>query len=554
MLVVPTSRIILLKTPMELDNNNQLTFSNATAQYNYFYNLPKLECDNATYQRKDDVVRFPTDSNLNDVTFEDLLTYNYCMYQNTAWDNKWFYAYIRNITFDNIGMSLIELETDIWQSWMFDVTFKQTFVEREHVNNDNIGLHTVPENLDTGEFIINDYGILDDYGYDGHVFIGVTSVPAEIQDIIIGTTSPFNAPITQYNGIYNGLTYIAFLTAYDASQFIYYMDLNGKADDIVNVFIVPLSIYELPVASWNTKTVSYSWGSISMDLSFNYKKIPNSLDEVIMADNKTVSINNTLNGYTPKNNKMFTKEFNYLYVTNNNGGDITYAYEDFTNNTPKFRIIGAICPGCSIRLTPLDFKKYSSGTNNKNDLLPYGLTGGKYPVCSWRSDTYTNWLTQNSVNVTLSKLGDASSVAIGSAINPYLGAVAGFNLITDSIQRKVQRETTPVQAKGNINVGDVTFSAGKTNFCYFKMSCRSEYAKICDDYLSMYGYKVNSLKIPNITGRTNWNYVKTINCNIIGDIPQNDLQKIKDMFNNGVTMWHNPSTFLDYSQSNNIVS
>ena len=31
------------------------------------------------------------------------------------------------------------------------------------------------------------------------------------------------------------------------------------------------------------------------------------------------------------------------------------------------------------------------------------------------------------------------------------------------------------------------------------------------------------------------------------------MQKIKDIFDNGITFWHNPSTFLDYSQSNNIV-
>ena len=66
----------------------------------------------------------------------------------------------------------------------------------------------------------------------------------------------------------------------------------------------------------------------------------------------------------------------------------------------------------------------------------------------------------------------------------------------------------------------------------------------------MYGYKVNSLKVPNITGRTNWNYVKTINANILGDIPQEDIQELKTMFDSGVTFWHNPSTFLDYSQSN----
>ena len=69
----------------------------------------------------------------------------------------------------------------------------------------------------------------------------------------------------------------------------------------------------------------------------------------------------------------------------------------------------------------------------------------------------------------------------------------------------------------------------------------------------MFGYKVNTLKVPNITGRQNWNYVKTLGCNVIGDVPQSDLQEIKGMFNRGITIWHNPSTFMDYSQNNAIV-
>ena len=69
----------------------------------------------------------------------------------------------------------------------------------------------------------------------------------------------------------------------------------------------------------------------------------------------------------------------------------------------------------------------------------------------------------------------------------------------------------------------------------------------------MFGYKVNSLKVPELHTRRNWNYIKTIDINIIGDIPQADLQEIKSLFNNGITLWHNPSTFLDYSQSNNII-
>ena len=70
MIVVPDSDIILIKSPLKLDNYNQITFNNATSQYNYFIGLPNLEYDGCTYQRKDGVIRYATGDNLR---FEDLL-------------------------------------------------------------------------------------------------------------------------------------------------------------------------------------------------------------------------------------------------------------------------------------------------------------------------------------------------------------------------------------------------------------------------------------------------------------------------------------------------
>ena len=125
--------------------------------------------------------------------------------------------------------------------------------------------------------------------------------------------------------------------------------------------------------------------------------------------------------------------------------------------------------------------------------------------------------------------------------------------IANTIGQIYEHSLTPNSARGNTNAGDINTCAGNNTFYFYKMSIKQEYAKIIDDYFSAYGYKVNSYKTPNITGRTNWNYVKTIDANITGNIPQKDLQKIKDILNGGVTFWHNASTFLDYSQSNSIV-
>ena len=136
-------------------------------------------------------------------------------------------------------------------------------------------------------------------------------------------------------------------------------------------------------------------------------------------------------------------------------------------------------------------------------------------------------------------------------------AGAGINILGGSIGIKNKlaevyaHSLSPYTAKGNTNGGDINTCSGRNGFSFYKMSIKQEYAKIIDDFFSMFGYKVNEVKIPNIIGRQNWNYVKTIDCNLLGDIPQEDMQKLKDIFNSGVTFWHNPNTFLDYSQSNN---
>ena len=88
--ITPDTTIRLLKCPLELDNKNQITFATATAQYNYFHGLPYIEVDGSYYQRKDFSIYYPDN-------FDDLLEYNYVMYQNSNYSNKWFYSFITNM-------------------------------------------------------------------------------------------------------------------------------------------------------------------------------------------------------------------------------------------------------------------------------------------------------------------------------------------------------------------------------------------------------------------------------------------------------------------------
>lgn len=182
---------------------------------------------------------------------------------------------------------------------------------------------------------------------------------------------------------------------------------------------------------------------------------------------------------------------------------------------------------------------------------------------------YTNWLTQNSINVLGQTIttddmniasaglgaiaGTATNVGVGNFAGAGMSIASGFAGIAGAVIQQKQHNMIAPTVNGQLNSADVNVASGNNTFHFYKMSVKQEYARIIDNYFSMFGYKINRVKVPNITGRSNWNYVKTINCNFDGNIPQTDLNIIRAMFNNGTTLWHNPSTIYNYSNSNNIV-
>ena len=532
MVVTPNSRCILLKSPLKLDNFNQITFSNAGDQFNYFYNLPKIEHWNYTYVRKDGVIRAETND---DLTFEDLLEYNYCMYQNTHYDNKWFYAFVTDVTYSNDGMTEIKIETDPFQSWQFDLIYKNSFIEREHVSNDTVGIHTVPEGLETGEFTCNAHYV--DENFDNVISDVSYVMSASIDYWNVNSKEKYEpAKPTMYNGIVGGTMYYSFDNATAINNTLNDLSDRGQIDTINGLFMAPNSLL--------TKGQTYN----------GVNSIASSNSPVTYTS--TVSKQTTLNGYSPKNKKLLTGEYNYLLVSNNNGNSNVLRYEDFSGSNCSFKVDMCLTPGCSIRMIPTNFKNLTNADE-------YGLNLGKLPICSYPTDMYTNWLTQNSVNVMGIKISsDDINVATstigaisGLAGSPYTltGSAQGLAGITNSLIAKKQHELIPPESRGNLNAGDVVTASGKNTFHFYKMSIRNEYAKIIDDYFTMYGYKINEVKALNIHKRSNWDFIKTIQVNIEGDVPEKDLDSIRSLFDNGCTFWHTTTNFLDYSKTNSIL-
>ena len=518
MTVSPQGSIHLCKTPLENDYKNQLTFSSAANQISYFNSTIQKTYSNYTYIKKDNKVKVGEN-------IDALIGCNYLFYVNTGFTSKYYFCFITNMEYINENCTLITFETDCFQTWMFQINYHPCFVEREHVNNDTIGLHTVPENIETGELVCNQmdyYSGLDDVYY---IILATEYMPPHTPE----TDKPL---ATNFGGVYMaGVAYIC-LDMSEVVNILQAYSQGGKADAVYSLYMIPRAIID--------KTPGQA--------QFDGQNTP-----VILTN--TVSKPSTINGYSPKNNKLFCYPYNYLLVSNNNGSSNILHYERFSTSTCDFFIKGVPVVGGSIKLSP---GNYDSVADNEEN----GLIGGKFPTLNWSKDAYTNWLTQNSVNISLgvaseglSLLGSGAMLANPTtAIAGASGIVSSALSVSETIASVYQHSLQPNSAQGSVNGGDINVCSGKNGFFFYKMSIKQEYASIIDDYFSMFGYKVNSVKTPNITGRSNWNYVKTINCNFDGDIPQQHMNIIKNMFDNGVTLWHSPSTMYNYSLSNNIVT
>lgn len=541
MAVTPNTDLYLLKCPLELDDTNQVNFASATAQYNYFSSLTRIEAEGFTYQRKDSVIRFPAH-------IDTLLDYTYVMYRNTNYGSKWFYAFITDMQYINDNMTAITIKTDSWQTWCFDITLKKSFVEREHVADDTFGKHTVPENIDVGEYVCNGtptkitFAKPNDADLAPVVLFQVTKTTLKATGLS-DYTFP-SASLGVHNGIPQGCACFGLRLKSTTVGTIHSVcgiyDTYGAGDAIVSISLVPY----YKASAWNTGT----------DSAGNSYLVPDDTWASGVLSYDTIARNTTIDSYTPKNKKLFTGEFNYLYVTNNAGADITYHWENFDDGDMDYQIVYAIDQGGSVKLYPTNSMK-SSRSISGGDGWNEGIMGAKLPNISWLSDYYLNWKAINGKNIEVQTA--ISAVTFGaralSGNSDFYGTMSFASDIADTMQAVRQAEMTPPQAKGNVSAGDIGFSNYESAFTFRKMSVRAEYAQRIDDYLSAYGYRVNTFKIPQFTSRTSWNYIKTKGINIEAKIPQADLQNIKSIFNTGVTMWHNPSYFLDYSQSNNIV-
>lgn len=574
-MIVPNSEVYILKNvPLEPSFDHTIWFDSPEQQATAFTTYAL-----AFYFNKVSYQRYPRPYITLDKTADDLFNCNYMMFRNTAYGTKWFYAFITQIEYISNTTSRIYYTIDPMQTYLFDVKVGECFVEREHAMTDAIGDNLNPESFELGEYVYDADYFPDIFLKTNYAICILATWKAVYEDNkwIIKDASTGGVGGVD-SGIYTGLTKNLFnydpsnpkACVQDANAVIEAATKANKADGIVSITMQPKFFI--------------NW-SITGDLATGL--VPHTVDSI-------PAFTGTFDGYKPKNNKLYTDPFCGVYVDNLQGNAANYAYEYFKDRKPVFNIVGAVNGNLECASIPINYKGLP--TNFQESLIM-----GGFPQCAWNVDTFKAWIAQNKyaiaagvatttidtvkqaalaatgvgmagevagMSAAMTGAGSAQTIqAVGQYANAYQNAQnVSYNTQGDILNKTINlvaqvktASTQPNHARGQQS-SSVFCAMGYQGFHYMPYRIQGQFAKIIDDFFSMYGYKTNRLKVPNRNGRKAWNYVKTCGCNLTGSAPADVTASLVNIYDKGITFWRcidlsagNPFTRVgDYSLDNSL--
>lgn len=524
MAIAPNSTIKLLhQVPLSPEQVDTLWFATRTEQTFYFNSKVVRTFPLNTYQRSNKGV-----CRLNAVA-DELYDVNYMMFQNTNYSNRWFYAFVDGVDYVNDNACEVRYTLDPIQTWLLDYQTGACTIERETVADDEIGKHIEPENVELGTLVFNDYQKLDETMEDKRVILG------------IDPTKRLSQWIHWSSGVLDGIYSPVLLSAYDPYDSDDVDLLEDRLDDLAAVPDAVVMFYMIPA-----KMVSGLKGGEFI----NYDNTPSfTFNYFIDGMNET----KTIDGYLPKNKKLYTHPYNFLYVENNAGQSMDLQYE-FTDTPQKQMILnvtGNITYPVEINCMPRSYKGTGTLTNKSTKLSLKG-----YPMCAYNIDSYKAWVAQNSVPIALQVGAGALTLGLGALATggaSFAGVTAGAAVLNKTANLLAQDYKASRKAditNGAYETGNCDYAHNRMQFFYGRKSINKVFARRIDDFFTMYGYARGVVAIPNNHLRQRFTYVKTIGCNVYGTLPSNDAQYIAECYNNGIRFWVDHDRVGDYSIPN----
>lgn len=525
--------------PLTPAYNDTFAFPNIDAQKSYFSSRTAQTFTNMSYVKSANggQVVLP-------VTAMQYKRFNYMAYTNPDYPGKWFYAFIISCEYVADGSTLFTFVDDPIQTWMYEIlpVLGKTFIIRQHVNDDVKYRYYMDEGLSVGDYVCAEtvHAKIDKWW-----IVVASTIDLQGFDDSVGA---------MYSRVYSGLTFRIFSDDESGvstlNSVLAAVAKAGKIDSIVSIYMVPRILF---VGGTSGETMPSNTTQLTV----------------------TIPDGDSLNGYHPKNNKMYCYPFTALRITNSSGQSQILKYEWLGEMT--LSVGGSPFPDGRVLMWPT---KYKYRTNN----FDFAINVGDFPQCSWIKDVYSNWLATQSVrwqyaedrrdlrakaNISMSLVNGSAGIGMSQMTEPNMlaGAQAAIgaagNLLGTLVQNHISEEEmksrmaedtevmsmTPPGFGGTVGNSSTLVSMGNYGYTIERITCGAEYAMACDDYMSMNGYKRMRIEDIHIFGRPYWNYVKTMNVTINGSCSDVAKRVFERCLNAGIRFWHTEK-LGDYSLDN----
>lgn len=500
-----------------------------------------------TFIREDENIRVPYNA-------DSLYGINYCAYKN---DGKWFFNFVDTITYVNNSTSLLHMVEDVWHTWGLYLVSKACMVRREHVSTDTPGAWRAPEPNLSLEGVTLTVQEFNDLTYNA-IIIGTNAIPnlkANQQTDMFAphTENDFlgSTPVAggMYNTIYTGAAYYGFQNSEISAltNFLNNLNLCGGAESVCCMFMVPGSLL-----TTNANHEITSYGTVVTG-AFNAPTY-------------------SAGSYTPRNKKCLTFPYCYATITDFSGSEMDIKYEDCnTYGQVRYQFAQGLDPTSALFFTMRDYMGQSIDPSHSMPIA-------QNPQCSWVYNGYQNWLAQNSsslqlktdvgtaeqvlgaglvlgglvlsftpLGATIGLTGAAAAGTVGGGISAFARGISSKAEVQNEIQ--VQSKT-PAHRVGTPS-GNSLQGIGRNEGGFIAHGLTLESAQRLDNFFDVFGYEVDAVKVPNLTGRPSWNFVQTEGAAFGGTIPADRLAVINACLDRGITFWHT-SDVGNYALSNGV--
>lgn len=552
MAIEPNTNIkVYHNVPLELEQDRTIAWANIAAQNNYFHSVPnnllKYNFARTTYQRvREGVMRV-------EQTADNLYDCNYLAFQNTNYGTKWFYAFITSVEYINDVTSEITFVIDDLQTWYFEMVLQPCIIERCHPSTDVIGEHIEPEPVTLGEYVMNyrtdgQGTVLDSYDtlYDMAGLAVIIAIVDVSQTTVAGKL---------YDNIYGAATLWAYNQTDVASINAKIASYLTKPDSIISIYMCPTHFIQnnaIPVGGIEVPNRSMVTGKL--------------------CSGSRLQGTEALDGYTPRNKKLYTYPYNYFHVDNSSGNSLALRYEFFEGLSPRLELNATITQPVEATIRPYNYKNCTPTAQAQvfqKTLNTEVLSITTFPMCSWNTDGFQAYMVQNGIPYGINAIGSAIDAGVNLGLLAATAGAGGGEMAMGGASAggsggmfNVGKKTAEVAnlfykasisadlCKGNFSNGSVDSACARHQFYGGRCSITAEYAKIIDDFFDRYGYTSMRLQTPNLRARPHWTYIKTRNCALKGNVPAPAKNNIQNIFNTGITFWRNASEVGDYTLDN----